>query len=133
MAMKKTKTEKIFEPPLIKLTIENNDVFLSVFPQQILFGLNDSCIRQLMNTGIDSETNEMNEFSIEFQLDNASKTKVKLFVNNKHLGLKPFVQNMILGFNKGFIDSLKGIPSNYNNFKLKFIKNNLEIKEIEIY
>ena len=48
--------------------------------------------------------------------------KASLFINEKRVGLKQFVQNIIFGINYGILQSLDGVNKNVQEITLKYKK-----------
>lgn len=109
-------------PPIIELKINEKLIFLNDFTQQIIYALNIACLEKLK--GI-PDLNEINSFKI--QLDATQKigesTKIAIvYINGKHIGNKPFVQNIIRSYNIAVINTLRNIPENAQKFEIKFKK-----------
>lgn len=118
----KTRSKITLHPPIIELKINEKLIFLNDFTQQIIYALNIACLEKLK--GI-PDLNEINSFKI--QLDATQKigesTKIAIvYINGKHIGNKPFVQNIIRSYNIAVINTLRNIPENAQKFEIKFKK-----------
>ena len=120
----KTKSKITPDPPIIELKINEKLIFLNHFTQQIVYALNIACLEKLKGT---PDVNEINSFII--QLDSSQKidesTKIAIvYINGKHIGNKPFVQNLIRSYNIAVINTLRNIPEDAQKYEIKFKKPN---------
>ncbi len=118
----KTRSKIPHKLSIIELKINEKLIFLNDFTQQIIYALNIACLEKLKGT---PDLNEINSFKI--QLDATQKigesTKIALvYINGKHIGNKPFVQNIIRSYNIAVINTLRNIPENAQKFEIKFKK-----------
>ncbi len=110
-------TEK---PQIIEILINERTIKIKEFVQNVIAALNLGVFIHLK--GI-PDKKEINNF--EIQIDNQaelgkSSKIVVLMINGKHIGNKPFVQDMIRGYNIGLIQTLENIPQNIKNIKIIF-------------
>ena len=120
----KTRSKITPDPPIIEIKIDEKLIFLNYFTQQIVYALNIACLEKLKGT---PDINEINSFKI--QLDAGQKigesTKIAIvYINGKHIGNKPFVQNIIRSYNIAVINTLRNIPEDAQKFEIKFKKPN---------
>ena len=110
--------------PIIEIKINEKLIFLNNFTQQIIYALNIACLGRLK--GI-PDINKIDSFniSLDANLKIGESTKIAIVhVNGKHIGNKPFVQNIIRSYNIGVINTLRNIPKDAQKFEIKFKKSN---------
>lgn len=115
---------KTSSPPIIEIKINEKLIFLNNFTQQIIYALNIACLERLK--GIPN-INEINSFKIQLDanLRIGESTKIAIVhINGKHIGNKPFVQNIIRSYNIAVINTLRNIPEDAQKFEIKFKKPN---------
>ena len=110
--------------PIIEIKINEKLIFLNNFTQQIIYALNIACLGRLK--GI-PDINKIDSFniSLDANLKIGESTKIAIVhVNGKHIGNKPFVQNIIRSYNIGVINTLRNIPKDAQKFEIIFKKSN---------
>lgn len=59
---------------------------------------------------------------VKEKLENQSKTKVSIWVNESEISLKPFIQDIFKNLILGFLKGLKGIPEEIHQIEVKIKK-----------
>jgi hypothetical protein len=123
----------------IFLTCDNIEVILNQFAQDSLKKTNLAFFQLLHGV---PDTKDIIEFKIElipiYSVDvntgkkyrigkiekdsNQSLGSINLYINTKKVGMKQFVQNLILNMNIGIVDTFMDISENPANIKLIFKK-----------
>ena len=106
--------------PKLELNIDGNQINLNEFTQQVIAELNFACFKLLKGTP-EKETIKNFELQLDMQQKIKESTKIaNLRINGKHIGNKPFVQDLIRGFNLGLIKTLQNIPEEPQKIVIRF-------------
>lgn len=111
--------DKVLEPAIIQLIINEKSIFLNEFVQYVLTGVNLSCFEHLKGF---PQRDKIESFELNFTNEKHGKENPQLIVNGKKIGLNKFVQDLVIGYNIGIINTLSEIPENPDNFKIIYRK-----------
>lgn len=112
------------------LTADGKKIELNNFAKSVLESLNLAFISQLRKpkalqkqngeTAGKSENLKIKSFKIDLIPKPPAEKPVKsyLWVNDVHFGMKPWVQNILFGFNMGIIETLKGYYADISKYTL---------------
>ena len=128
------KEHPILEDAPLKVYIDDKEVPVIQFVYDIILNQNLELFTLLRRI---PGKNEISAFDLQIELRKDSEgkiitaitessmdpiTKVTLFINEKRVGLKQFVQNIIFGINLGIIQTLDGYHSRIGKISLKYSK-----------
>ena len=128
------KDHPILENAPLKVYIDDKEVPIIQFVYDIILNQNLELFTLLRRI---PKKEDIFEFSLQIELLKDSKgkiitaitkssmdpiTKVILFINEKRVGLKQFVQNIIFGINLGILQTLDGYNPRIEKISLQFSK-----------
>jgi len=127
-------THPVLQNAPLKVFVDDHEVVMIQFVCDIILNQNLELFTLLKRI---PKKEEILSFDMKIQLKNGSDgrvitaimessmdpiTQVTLFINEKRVGLKQFVQNLIFGINYGILQTMDGVSHNIHVISLKYQK-----------